>query len=474
MIGLNGASMAGKSSKGSMRLLDLRGRVWWFKKAIPADCQKAFGGRGTYLVNLRTSDVRVAQQRRDELDAECVEYFRQVRSGAKTTGRSAREWGQLYRDALQSMSEDQQRPGDREESDYSLTMASAEQHAEQYGEQERREFEDAFGGREPVEKHLAAFLKAKSLAPKTTNERRGLVNRFAQWCAAEGLKLPDIDRRTVGRYVEDVIQPMHPRTAKKHLTALRGYWEYLRRRGHVGGKEKRDNPWNDQYETPKGTNGSAKGRKTEREFTADEVRALLYGAPKNGKGSKFDDVTRQVTLIGLLSGMRQGEIVTLQVGDIVEDAGDGFGKVFDLKASKTEAGVRRVPVHPDLNKLIDALVVGEDGQRRPDSDWLFAEFSAMANPGDTFGKRFRLYRETRGVDDKQEGQRRSKVNFHSTRRWFVTEAERAGQPETTVALVVGHETEKREDITFGVYSGGASGAQRRACVEAVKLPEPLT
>lgn len=465
--------MAGKSNKGAMRLLDLRGQVWWFKKAIPADCRRAFGGRGTYLVNLRTSDVRVAKQRRDELEAECNDYFRQVREGVQTSAPSPAEWGQHYRDTLRTMSDEQRQSSPDELSDYDVAVLAAEDRAEHYRGNDRRAFNDALKGREPVKQHVEAYLDANPVAPKTKNERRGLVGRFARWCEAEGLKLPDIDRRAVGRYVEAVIQPMHPRTAKKHLTALRGYWDYLRRRGHVAGREKRDNPWNDQYETPAGSRGAARGRKKEREFTRDEVVALLYGAPENGIGSKFDEVTRQVATIGLLSGMRQGEIVTLQVGDIVDDAGDGYGRVFDLKASKTEAGIRMVPVHPHLNKLVDALVTGEDGKRRPDDDWLFAEFSTMTSPGDTFGKRFRLYREARGVAENREGQRRSAVNFHSTRRWLVTEAERAGQPVTTVALVVGHVTEKREDITFGVYSGGASGAQRRACIEAVTLPRLL-
>lgn len=40
-------------------------------------------------------------------------------------------------------------------------------------------------------------------------------------------------------------------------------------------------------------------------------------------------------------------------------------------------------------------------------------------------------------------------------------------PESTAASVVGH---SREGMTHGVYSGGPSIEQMRACVEAVKLP----
>ena len=82
-------------------------------------------------------------------------------------------------------------------------------------------------------------------------------------------------------------------------------------------------------------------------------------------------------------------------------------------------------------------------------------------------KRFGRYRESVGVDEAREGQHRSLVNFHSFRRWLITKAEEAGIPESTIRVVVGH---KRAGMTFGTYSGGPSLAQRRACVEAVRLP----
>lgn len=455
-----------------MRLLDLRGQTWWFKKAIPANCREAFRGRGTYLVNLRTSDVRTAKQRRDELDAETREFFRQIRAGDGAGELSPREWGERYRAVLNDPNVERASDGPDVISEYEIARNSAEERGERYKGRDRDEFLHALHGRATVDQHLEAYLSAKGLSQKTSNERRGLVRRFAQWCEAEGLKLPDINRRTAGRYVEAVIQPMHPRTAKKHLTALRGYFDHLRKRGHVDFAEVRDNPWNDQYEKPTGRKGGT-GKQEEREFTTEEVRALLYGEPLTGERSQFDDVTRQVTLIGLLSGMREGEIIGLRVGDVVDDAADGYGRIFNVTTSKTNAGVRRVPVHPALCELVDELIKGHDGKRRPEEALLLADYAGMSNPGDTFGKRFRRFREARGVDDRREGQRRSLINFHSTRRWFVTEAERAGQAETTVAVVVGHVTEKRSGQTFGGYSGGPSGDQYRVCVEAVKLPKPI-
>jgi hypothetical protein len=90
-------------------------------------------------------------------------------------------------------------------------------------------------------------------------------------------------------------------------------------------------------------------------------------------------------------------------------------------------------------------------------------------PSDTFGKRFRRFRLLLDVDDRLTGVRRSLVNFLSARRWFVTQARHADQPRETIADVVGHKPDKR-DTTFGKYAREASWDQRRACVEAVKLP----
>lgn len=268
----------------------------------------------------------------------------------------------------------------------------------------------------------------------------------------------DIDRKTAGRYVQEKIAPRDRATGKKHLTAVKTYWDYLKRRGHV---QFEVSPWHDQLEPQRGRKGTKEVK--ERPFTTEEVKALLYGEPT--RVTKFDDLTHEVTIFGLLSGLREDEIVSLQVGDVIEGP-DGMGQAFDLSRSKTQAGVRMVPVHPDLMGNVAERTKG----KKPTA-LLFQEFADMPDASDTFGKRFKRYREARGVADKRDGKRRSLVNFHSTRRWFITETERAGLPEVTVAAVVGHKEARDRGFTFGTYSGGPSGAQRRAVVESVVLPK---
>jgi integrase len=60
---------------------------------------------------------------------------------------------------------------------------------------------------------------------------------------------------------------------------------------------------------------------------------------------------------------------------------------------------------------------------------------------------FTEYRRSVGVEEVVPGRRRSLVNFHSFRRYFITKAEQADQMEHIIAVVVGH---KRTGMTLGV------------------------
>ncbi|WP_440982387.1 tyrosine-type recombinase/integrase [Shinella sumterensis] len=251
---------------------------------------------------------------------------------------------------------------------------------------------------------------------------------------------------------------MHPQTAKKHIGSVKLYWDFLIARGHVTGA----NPWAGQTLPDRSRRVERGDERDERAFTEAEIKTLLYSSYPPRMQEKFKQQIHDVMRIAALTGMRVGEIVTLWVEEcpIAED-GAGY---FDIRQGKTAAAARRVPMHSDLLEIVKRRSKG----KRP-QDWLFDELANERDPGDVFGKRFRQYRLKLMVDDVQPGKRRSLINFHSFRRWFVTQAERAGVPESTISSVVGHE-EGRRSITFGTYSEGPAWQQMRACVDAIKLP----
>ncbi|MGJ8587679.1 MAG: tyrosine-type recombinase/integrase [Yoonia sp.] len=460
----------------SEHLLMLKGNRWWFRQGIPKPVHKVTGGSSFIMINLETSDIRQAKGRRDDIEALTRIQFRDIREGLRNAlelpdwspskepsgrplGLPAAARGALTRvalDAADDADDDAQRW---------LIMQAAEAEADRMNPAQRKAFEDAMSGHVKIDYHLEDHLTTAGLAAKTEAERRGLVNMLARWCGEKGLTLDQIDRKWAGRYVSEVLEEKHRVTQGKHLTALRQYWIFMAKRGHIdlprGEAVTVGWPWNDQLIETKGKRVNRGAHKAvERPFTDTEASILINSAfPLTGA---WEGVMKDVFKVALLSGMRQAEIVTLWVEEIVEEDGQ---LSFNLQQGKNASAARKVPVHSSLAPMVRERLKGKAGQ-----DLLFHELADMGNPSDTYGKRFKRWRDALGVADDQADTRRSLVNFHSARRWFTTKARHAGQPKETIADVIGH-TPDKQDVTFGVYAREASEGQRRACVEAVRLPD---
>ncbi len=466
-------------AKNSRRYLDLRGLTYWFKRDIPLKIRAHFSGKTAYLENLRTSDLKEAMERRDTLEGLVEQTFKDALAGrssgspddiAKIEAR-AEAWGLELAQRTHIALERRRVPAsalshgedgdllDEEVDVFSVFEDTAEQVERQHGPAARQRFVAVAHGAVEVDKYVDAYLKEARLAPKTTEERRNLIKRFAEWAKARSLTLPDIKRAIAGEYFTEHISSMHASTAKKHHGSVKLYWDYLIARGLYHGK---DNPWDGQKMPQRGRRVEREQQEEERPFTDDEMKALLYSRYPDGMKAAFKDQLHDAIRISALSGMRLAEVVTLLVEECIAD--DGQGQWFDIRQGKTRAAARKVPVHPSLEEIVERRIRGKN----PD-DWLFHELAGKRNAGDIFGKRFAQYRKKLKVDDVHAGQRRSLVNFHSFRRWFVTQAEQAGQQESIISLVVGHE--QGRDFTLRKYSAGISDDQKRACVQAVSLPE---
>ncbi len=456
----------------SEHLLTLKGNRWWFRQGVPKPVRKIIGGPQFILINLETSDVRDAKRLRDDIAAVSGIQFREIKEGRRVsfdipmwshTSNSEQPSNPLSAPARGALT--RAAMGDAQDADeLHLIVNAAEAEADKMKGAQRKAFEDAMSGRVEIEHHLEGHLKTAGLAPKTAAERRGIVMMLSRWCGEQGLMLDQMDRARAGRYVSAVLENKHPKTCAKHISFLRQYWIFMARRGHIklppGEAITSGWPWNDQVIESKGKRverGAAKA--VERPFTDDEVSALLNSPfPKN---PAWEKVMMDVLMTSLLSGMRQAEIVTLWVEEVEEN--DGL-LTFNLQQGKNPSAARKVPVHSSLVPMVRERMRGRAGQ-----DMLFHELEGFGNPSDTYGKRFKRWREALGIRDEQGNNRRSLVNFHSARRWFTTKARHAGQPRETIADVIGHRPDK-QDVTFGVYARGASEDQKRACVGAVELP----
>jgi integrase len=169
-----------------------------------------------------------------------------------------------------------------------------------------------------------------------------------------------------------------------------------------------------------------------------------------------DRVLHSALLFGLLTGMRSGEICGLMAEDIT--AKRNLGRFVSIRPNavrllKSKAAEREVPLHGVLETLLDTAL--------PRAGRLFPHLSV-----DRVVKRYanlrRRHPELRGTV------------FHSTRKWFITQCERTGVPEHFTASLVGHHSARSANkLTYGLYSAGISGAQKREIIDQIRLPTEL-
>ncbi len=187
-----------------------------------------------------------------------------------------------------------------------------------------------------VEKWLDANRKGRKratpLKPKTRQERRRAVEKFASWLRgkSKGVYAEAVTRRDANEFIEEMFEVTgtHPITANKQIRSLSLYWQFLILQEVAG-----TNPWDGQsLEEPAMPEADRK-----RPFTEEEIRRLFAGDP----GQPLADVMR----IAALTGMRINEICQLKVGDCANG-------LFNITDSKTNAGLREVPIHSGLEKLI--------------------------------------------------------------------------------------------------------------------------
>jgi integrase len=167
-----------------------------------------------------------------------------------------------------------------------------------------------------------------------------------------------------------------------------------------------------------------------------------------------DRVLSSALLFGLLTGMRSGEICGLMASDVISKGNLGrFIRIQpnEYRQLKSKAAEREVPLHTKLEQLLDASL--------PKTGRLF--------PTLTVDKVVKAYAKLRISYPNLTG-----TVFHSTRKWFITQCERTGVPEHYTATLVGHHSARSANkLTYALYSGGISDAQKRAIVDGIRLPD---
>jgi integrase len=435
--------------------LERRRKVWYCCKGVPLALRKHFVGadgkkRKRLIQSLGTESLEVARQRRHAVLALFEAEFERVRAehAAEAAVANSTAWydrivqaaadlaiprDKIMQTALERRDEIARvRSGDTSgvylDKDAPLDPASTPQEkamsiiewtlqeeaeliSEVHGQQAAYAFRDiAQSAATPFEPLIEGWLAESDIEARSKGDHQRAVNELLAWIKQTGRRetIEAIDRKAAGVYVTVLLSQGLDRskTVSKRLWSLSSFWRFLIRKGHT-----QVNVWLGHGVGQQGRSG--RDKVLERPFTPAEVHKLMDGPA--------EPVLADLMRLALFSGARIEELSLLRVRDI-----DVAERTMHLQADpKSPASRRKVPIHPEVWPIIAGRI-----EAKAADAFLLHELGPAPNEGRqrsmAISKAFGRYRETVGVDDKREGQRRSLVNFHSFRRTFVTLAEQAG------------------------------------------------
>ncbi len=456
---MNDLGTVGRGDKRYLQQPRGSGTTWYVVVDVPRKLQRAFGAK-RMTRSLNTDDLRLAQSRRWIVMQEFKAAIDALAEGDPTAVRTLHEQAIEAREAFVAARDAQER-----EDLHHAVMAVAEKLngdlsgsiADEVVASPVASYIDvALGRATPVTLYIDRWLSHTTYTARTKGDARAALRELDQWLKRGGrpATIEGLTRRLAFDYRDDMatLIRFNAKTANKKLSVIRQYWAWLIQRDIIS--KDGTNPWaGTSFEKPKAHRVDPDGPDgEERPFTEDEIVRLLEGPA--------DQDLYDLMCVGALTGMRLEEI-----GELTVDA--CRNGEFDVVVSKTAAGKRKVPIHSKLVSLISRRVDGKAG-----AEFLFPNLPASKGWDDkrTAGvsKLFTAYRRGLLVDDRRIGARRSKVNFHSFRRWFATMAEDAGNLENVVARTMGHK--KGMEITFKTYSKASARDLVIACIESVQLP----
>lgn len=334
---------------------------------------------------------------------------------------------------------------------------------------------------------------AKQPGANTIREAEHAVRRFKEWHG--DLRLGDISREKVREFREALAKvptrlkgdlrklplrevlkhpdavgpPAHASTINKSLQLLSAVVSDAVRDGHMDTVPGFANPFD------KGMKLAIDKRLVEDRqiFEPADLRAIfgagvfVAGDRPNGGGG---EAAFWLPLIGLLSGARQSEIAQLRIADLRADPETGIW-FFDISTEgdrliKTASSRRRVPVHPELERI--GLLryrqwLIERGAAVTDPLWPDVKSDAQGRRAGPWSKWFNRWKSDKaGVTDA------SKV-FHSFRHTFIRYARTAKLDEELRNALTGH--------TGGgvgrAYGGGFDLRTLKDGLASIEAPKPL-
>lgn len=423
--------------------LVLRRQKWWAMHDIPQALHDVLGTR--FAESLGTSDKKEAERRAAILKAR---WLREIATARQKAPVGLEDEASFWKRLIKSANSEEERAAlisDLADE----TKGKVERALDRAGFNDYEEGWDEVPGVEEAikvqaiatgsllksDEHLEEYLSTLGNEAKTVDMKRSTIQKFCQRFPY----LPDVQRKEVQKWVNAQIQDGKAiATVRRSLSEMRGYWAYLQSIEVVGENVL---PF-DKLSLPKASQ-KARSEDDRRPFEAADVVKLLTEAENKGDGQLADLIR-----LGMWTGARIEELCSLKVSQV----GEGFLSIED---AKTEAGIRKVPVHTMLTATVDRLSKSSaDGFLL--SGLLPNKYGDRSN---ALGKRFGRLKAALGFNEAHV--------FHSIRKTVATLLENAGVPENVAADIIGHD---KPTLTYGLYSGGATLATKREALEKIAYP----
>ena len=417
--------------------LQKRRRLWYAVLEIPAALRSRFQGKARFVKSLETDSPGLAQRRVGPVVAGWLADLDRAREakGEPMVGDAAYLW-RLLREATTEA----RRSEILEHIDDAATSIGA-LHAEDgrpasSAPEAQQFYAEATGALVPTLDHLEEWLSTSGSTAKTKDMHRSDVKRLA----AKFPLLRDVERPAVRRWVTGLMndEGLAPKTVQRVLSALRGYWRYLQTINVVAETEE---PFTNLEVVRQAKRVSQQSAR--QPFKPVDVPRLVQAAV-SADDTQLADLIR----LAMWTGCRIEELCALKIGDVADDR-------FSIREAKSAAGVRIVPVHVELQPVINRSVK-ESRDGYVVSGLTFNKYGDRSN---AIGKRFGHLRTAQGFN--------ASFVFHSIRKTVITILENAGVSENVVADIVGHEKPR---ITYGLYSGGATLEVKREALAKLVYP----
>lgn len=443
-----------------IRFTKLRGGKLYLNLPIPADLRPQFltaGGKvRTHIVEaLGTGDPAEARALARVRTGDWQRQFNRMRKGSRGELPSDLRKATEFREAI---TEARTRNDEDVEAVESLVQDHAERIEQEAGLAAAQQFY-----RLATQPEKMTLLEALQEMGESTDIREGtkLKREHAVRELLGFLRIPDClpeavtDERAVAYVAWLNASKLGISTKEDRLSCFHTLWRFLGQKRQVPAGS---SPWRDHALTGRKRAGTG-ASESKRGWRPAELEKL-FSAPDEARVVHYSrKLFRELYTLGLTTGMRLDEIVSITPSAVEVSKGAYW---VSIEASKTDAGVRCIPV---VHKAAVAVLKRRIEAQKVGSQSIFPE----CRPGGPDNKLSWHVQKAMGRDRDRLGFG-PEVDFHSTRRTFLTMMDNSGAEIAHVQRYVGHRV---PTMMHTVYSDGSSKERLLKVARAVRYPDQV-